>query len=215
LTVEEMRAAVEEAHKAGRKVTAHAYSPRAIANALDASVDSIEHGSLINGDLAERMAREGKYLVPTLSVYRAMAERGPQLGTADYIVRKTAVVVEASRRALALALEAGVPLATGTDCGSPGHPHGSLAEEVIALVEAGARPAQAIRFATAGGADLLGLADEVGTLTPGKRADLVAVAEDPLRDPRALRSVRLVLKDGRQVWPLNAGLAAVTLGGAR
>ena len=200
-----LRAAVEEGHKSGRKVTAHAYSPQAIANALDAGVDSIEHGSLIDGDLAERMAREGKYLVPTLSVYRAMAERGPQLGTADYILRKTAVVVEASRRAVALALEAGIPLATGTDCGSPGHPHGTLAEEIVAMVEAGARPAQALRWATAAGADLLGLSAEVGTLKPGKRADLVAVAEDPLRDPRALRGVRLVLKDGRQVWPPDAG----------
>ena len=196
LTVEEMRVGVEEAHKAGRKVAAHAYSVEAIGNALEAEVDSIEHGSLIDRDTAGRMREAGTYLVPTMSVYQAMSEKGPQLGAPDYIQRKTAEVLEASREAFSLALEAGVPIAAGTDCGAPGHPHGTLPEELRLMVESGANPVQALRFGTSAAADLLGLGDEVGSLEPGKRADLLAVDGDPTSDILALRKVRLVLRDG-------------------
>jgi imidazolonepropionase-like amidohydrolase len=199
LTVEELRVAVEEAHKAGRRVAAHAYSIEAIGNALDAGVDSIEHGSFIDRDTAGRMRETGTYLVPTMSVYRAMSERGPELGAPEYIRRKTAEVLEASREAFRLALEAGVPVAAGTDCGAPGHPHGTLLEELMLMVESGASPVQALRFGTSAAADLLGLGDEVGSLEPGKRADLLAVDGDPTSEILALRDVRLVLRDGSGV----------------
>ncbi len=199
LTVEEMLAGVEEAHKANSKVAAHAYSVAAITNALDAGVDSIEHGSFLDRETAERMREEGKYLVPTLSVYAAMNEKGPELGAPEYILRKTSEVLEASRQAFRLALEVGVKIAAGTDCGAPGHPHGTLPEELRLMVEAGATPAQALSFGTAAAAESLGLDDELGTLKPGKKADLVAVAGDPLEDIRALRGVRLVLRDGVEV----------------
>jgi len=196
LTVEEMRAGVEEAHKAGRKVAAHAYSVAAIGNALEAGVDSIEHGSFIDRDTAGRMRESGTYLVPTMSVYRAMSEKGPELGAPEYIRRKTAEVLEASREAFLLALETGVPVAAGTDCGAPGHPHGTLPDELRLMVESGASPTQALRFGTSAAADLLGLGDEVGSLQPGKRADLLAVDGDPTSDILALREVRMVLRDG-------------------
>jgi len=199
LTVEEMRAGVEETHKAGRKVAAHAYSIEAIGNALDAGVDSIEHGSFMDRDTAGRMRESGTYLVPTMSVYRAMSEGGPELGAPEYIRRKTADVLEASREAFRLALEAGVPVAAGTDCGAPGHPHGTLPEELMLMVESGASPIQALRFGTSAAADLLGLGDEVGSLEPGKRADLLAVDGDPTSEILALREVRLVLRDGSGV----------------
>jgi imidazolonepropionase-like amidohydrolase len=199
LTVEEMHAGAEEAHKAGRKVAAHAYSVEAIANALDAGVDSIEHGSFIDRDTAGRMRASGTYLVPTMSVYRAMSEKGPELRAPEYIRRKTAEVLEASRKAFRLALEAGVPIAAGTDCGAPGHPHGTLPEELRLMVESGASPIQALRFGTSAAADLLGLGDEVGSLEPGKRADLLAVAGDPTSEILALREVRLVVRDGSGV----------------
>ena len=199
LTVEELRVAVEEAHKAGRRVAAHAYSIEAIGNALDAGVDSIEHGSFIDRDTAGRMRESGTYLVPTMSVYRAMSERGPELGAPEYIRRKTAEVLGASREAFRLALEAGVPVAAGTDCGAPGHPHGTLPEELMLMVESGVSPIQALRFGTSAAADLLGLGDEVGSLEPGKRADLLAVDGDPTSEILALRDVRLVLRDGSGV----------------
>jgi imidazolonepropionase-like amidohydrolase len=199
LTVEEMRPAVEEAHKAGRKAAAHAYSVEAINNALEAGVDSVEHGSFLDRETVERMREQGTYLVPTMSVYAAMAEKGPSLGSPEYITRKTAEVLEASREAFRLALGAGVSVAAGTDCGAPGHPHGTLPEELRLMVEAGATPQQALRFGTSAAAELLGLGDEVGALEPGKRADLLAVAGDPTLDIKALREVRLVLRDGAEV----------------
>ena len=196
LNVEEMRPAVEEAHKAGRKAAAHAYSVEAINNALEAGVDSVEHGSFLDRETIERMREQGTYLVPTMSVYAAMAEKGPGLGSPEYITRKTAEVLEASGEAFRLALEVGVPVAAGTDCGAPGHPHGTLPEELRLMVEAGATPLQALRFGTSAAAELLGLGDEVGALEPGKRADLLAVAGDPTLDIQSLREVRLVLRDG-------------------
>jgi imidazolonepropionase-like amidohydrolase len=190
LSVEEMRAGVTEAHKAGRKVAAHAYSVAAITNALDAGVDSIEHGSFLDRETAGRMRDGGVYLVPTMSVYAAMSEKGPELGVPEYVTRKTAEVLDASREALRLALEVGTPVAAGTDCvRMSGRP----------AVGAGATPQQALRFGTSAAARLLGLGGELGSLEPGKRADLLAVTGDPLRDIRALEGVLLVLRDGAAV----------------
>lgn len=199
LSVKEMHAGVEEAHKAGRKVAAHAYSVAAINNALDAGVDSIEHGSFLDRQTAERMRDGGVYLVPTMSVYEAMSEKGPGLGVPEYVARKTAEVLDASREALRLALEVGVPVAAGTDCGAPGHPHGTLIDEMRLMTRSGADPMQAIRAATVDAANLLGLIDEIGTIESGKRADLLAVGGDPSRDIEALLDVRLVLRDGSSV----------------
>jgi imidazolonepropionase-like amidohydrolase len=149
------------------------------------------------------MRERGVYLVPTMSVYAAMSAKGPQLGAPDYIQRKTAMVLDASREAFRLALATGVPVAAGTDCGAPGHPHGTLPEELRLMVEAGATPMQALRFGTASAAELLGIGDEVGTLEPGKKADLLAVAGDPLEDIGDLREVQLVLRGGIAVYSPN------------
>jgi imidazolonepropionase-like amidohydrolase len=178
-------------------VTAHAYSSQAITNALDAGVDCLEHGSFLEGENAERMRRDGVFLVPTLSVYRGMYEAGPTLGTPDYLQRKTEYVMAASRTSFRTALEAGIRMASGTDCGAPGHPHGVLFAELEAMVEYGATTEWALHAATSGAAELLGLDDEIGTLEPGKVADVVAVAENPFRDIRALREIRLVVQGGQ------------------
>ncbi len=119
-----------EAHKPGRKVVAHAYSVEAINNALSAGVDSVEHGSFLDRETAERMREQGAFLVPTMSVYAAMDEKGPELAAPEYVRRKTAEILRASRAAFRLALETGIPVAAGTDCGAPGHPHGTLPRRV-------------------------------------------------------------------------------------
>jgi len=198
LTLEELRAGVEEAHKAGCIVAAHAYAPLPIGEALEAGVDSIEHGSFLDRATAERMRERGAYLVPTLSVYDAMARHAPALGSPAYIVRKTDAVRAASLGACRLAYEVGVPLAAGTDAGSPGHPHGSLVEELRLMVEAGLPTVEALRIGTLGGARLLRLDGEIGTLEAGKGADLIAVDGDPSRDVTHLRDVRLVVTAGRE-----------------
>lgn len=202
-TVEEMRAGVEEAHKSGRKVAAHAYSPRAIANAVDADVDSVEHASFLDEECANRMKDAGTFMVPTLSTYEAMYMAGHKMNLPDYIVRKTDDVMRASRAAFALAFRMGLRIATGTDAGAPGHPHGSLPEELRLMVDGGATPLDAIRFATTNSAELLGLASEIGTLEPGKRADILVVEGDPLQDIRALKNVLVVLRDGAVMWSQN------------
>jgi len=202
LTTDELRAGVEEAHKAGCVVAAHAYAGAAIQAALDAGVDSIEHGAFLDPDTAERMRRLGTFLVPTMSVYDVMARRAPALGSPDYIIRKTEQVRAASVRAFRLAREVGVPLAAGTDNGSPGHAHGTVADELRWMVEAGATPLEALRIGALGGARLLRLDHEIGTLEAGKRADLIAVAGDPSRDIAALRRVLLVVTGGAP-YPLH------------
>ena len=199
-----MRAGVEEAHKAGRRVAAHAYIGEAINNAIEAGVDSIEHGSFLDSETARRMAGQGTYLVPTMSVYEAMSEKGEELGSPEYITRKTAKVLASTREGLARALEAGVKVAAGTDCGAPGHPHGMLAQELRLMSEAGARPAGALDAGTRAAADLLGLAGEVGMLESGKRADLIAVGGDLLTDIEALEDVRLVVRGGVEMYDKGA-----------
>ncbi len=196
LTAEEMRAGVEEAHKAGKKVAAHAYSAEAINNALEAGVDSIEHGSFIDQGTAEKMRDQDSYLVPTMSVYAAMDEQGTELGAPEYIQRKTKEVLAATQEALQTAMEAGVKIAAGTDCGAPGHPHGSLPMELELLVEAGATPMQAIQFGTSAAAELLGLETEIGSFAPGKKADFLAVSANPLEDIACIKQVDLVVVGG-------------------
>ena len=166
---------------------------------MDAGVDSIEHGSFLDRETAARMRESETYLVPTMSVYAAMSKKGPELGLLEYIQRKTAEVLDTSREAFRLALDVGVPIAAGTDCGAPGHPHGTLPDELRLMVESGASPIQALRFGTSAAADLLGLGGELGSLEPGKRADLLAVDGDPTSEILALREVRLVLRDGSGV----------------
>ena len=198
LSREQIAAIVTAAHRHRRKVAAHAQGPEAIANAVAAGVDSIEHGAFLDEAAAREMKRRGTVLVPTL--YRLDWALEQARAAADTPAARLASLTQARaeahahvRRAIAL----GVPLALGTD--ATVFPHGLNARELAVLVELGLSPADAVRAATVHAARLLGLEGEVGALANGRRADLIALDGDPLRDVRALERVRFVMKDGQVV----------------
>lgn len=211
LTVEELRAGVEVAHLAGIPATVHAYSAQAIQNALDAGIDAVEHASFMTEEQAIEMSRRGVFMVPTLSVYLAMKKAAVELDLPNYMREKTEQVLCGAGNAFRLALKHRVPLAAGTDAGAPGHAHrGALHAELEAMVDAGAAPIEALTFATSNAARLLAIANDVGTLEPGKRADITFVAGDPSSDISCLRDVRFVVQEGQAVAPLQPIPAART-----
>ncbi len=186
---EEMRTVVEEARRNHVKVLAHAEALAGTLAALHAGVDSIEHGSQLDGEAIRLMKEQGTYLVPTPLI-------GAQDNTGDAPPEIQAKGREERRRAaesLRRAIRAGVKIAYGTDAGAM--PHGRNACQFALLTEAGMSPLDAIRSATLAAADLLGVADR-GTLEAGQLADVVAVAGDPLADVHALEHVDLVMKGG-------------------
>jgi imidazolonepropionase-like amidohydrolase len=190
----ELRALVDEAHALGRRVMCHALGGPGLRAAVEAGVDSVEHGCYLDEDpdLIPMMAARGTFWVPTLTVY-AFHRESPIAH-----VRERARALHAHHVAsVEGALRAGVRIVAGTDAGGHGHPPNAL--ELQHLVEAGLSPMQAVRAATGLAAECLGLERELGTVAPGKRADLVAVAGDPLADVRLLQDagrIRLVVKDG-------------------
>ena len=191
---EEMNAVVEEAAMWGRKVAAHAHGAEAIKRAIKAGVASVEHASLID-DEGMRLAKErGTYLV--MDIYNddyIMAEY-KRLGFPQKILDKEARVGRLQRESFRRAVQAGVKLAFGTDAGV--YPHGWNGKQFAKEVEFGLTPMQAIQTATVSAADLLGWSDKVGSVQPGRFADLVAVSGDPLADIHELERVSFVMKGG-------------------
>lgn len=175
LTTAEMTAAVEEAHKAGLMVAAHAYTAGPINAALDAGVDSIEHGSFLDQPTAERMRALGAFLVPTLTASELMVRNAEVTGTPGYMLEKVLAVREAGRRAARLALRVGTKLAGGSDAGGAGIPHGSLATEVNLLMRCGASLEQAVQICTSQSSAVCGLSDIAGALSVGFGGDLMVV----------------------------------------
>jgi imidazolonepropionase-like amidohydrolase len=194
LTVEEMTVIVEEAHKAGRKVAAHATTPEGIRNALNAGVDSIEHGHHADQADLEMMKAKGVYLVPTLSVVDSdLADEKVDRNSPQ--VRK---LLADMQRAVEVAKALGVKIADGSDADSADL-HGKNANELVAMTERGLTSIEAIRAATVTASELLGWQDRVGSVEPGKYADLIAVDGDPLADVTILRDVKFVMKAGKVV----------------
>ncbi|MGW1741215.1 amidohydrolase family protein [Nocardia sp. NPDC001965] len=186
---EELAAIVDEAHRAGIKVAAHAHGDAGIRACIRAGVDCIEHGSLAGDDTVQMMVDHGTFLVPTsyLSEGLDTSKAPPALR------RKAEQVFPKARRMLAKAIEAGVKIACGTD--APAVPHGQNAKELWALVDRGMTPMQALRAATVTSAELID-AEDRGRLAPGLLADIIAVPGDPARDITALETVDFVMKDG-------------------
>jgi imidazolonepropionase-like amidohydrolase len=190
LTQQEMDALVAAAHDLHRKAAAHAHGPEGAKRAIRAGIDSIEHGTFLDDEALRMMRERGTYLVPTLSVRSGIAEsKFPPLvqQKADLAVRSQDAMV---RRALA----AGVKIALGTDAAV--YPHGNNALEFVLLHADGMTPAQALRAGTSVASDLLGLQEKIGTLEPGKLADVVAVPGNPLEDIKVTQSVLFVMKEG-------------------
>jgi imidazolonepropionase-like amidohydrolase len=194
LTVAEMRVIVEEAHKSGRKVAAHATTPEGIRNAVLAGVDSIEHGHLANRAALELMKAKGVYLVPTLSVVDALVAKHPEAAASP----ERRAFVEAMRQMVATAKALGVKIADGSDPASAER-HGRNAEELAAMTHRGLTNLEAIRAATVSAADLMGWSDDIGALEVGKYADLIAVSGDPIVDISIVQHVRFVMKGGQVV----------------
>lgn len=196
-----LRAVVEEAHRVHRKVAVHALGDIGTRTAADAGVDSIEHGYFIPDDVLREMAAKHIYLVPTdiedslIEDIAAAAPAGRRQQESDDL--RAFVTTERARLRKAIAL--GVPIAAGSDMyyRLPGRSRGQASLLVLrAYTEAGMKPIEVIRAATVNAADLLGLSAEIGSLAPGKYADIVAVTGDPLKDANQLQQVEFVMKGG-------------------
>ena len=193
-TFEELKAAADTAHMAGRKIAAHAHGTAGIKNAILAGIDSIEHASLID-DEGIRLAKErGTYLVMDIYNDDYILNEAPKVGLPQENIEKEKMVGRLQRENFEKAVKAGVKMAFGTDAGV--YPHGDNAKQFYYMVKFGMTPGQAIRAATSSAADLIGRPQDVGTIEPGKYADIVAVASDPLADVRALEHVDFVMKGG-------------------
>lgn len=196
LTLEEMRAAIEEATKAGRRTAAHAQGSTGIADAIKAGITTIEHGIFLTDEIVAAMKRKGVFLVATLAAPAAISAGGLAAGIPDYMVRKSDAVVTAHVASFRRAHEAGARIAAGADSGTPLNPHGSLLPELELMVKYGMTPLEAIRSATSVAAEALGLGGETGRVAEGHAADLLAVTGDPAERIGALGDVRLVLARG-------------------
>ncbi len=190
----EIRAAVEEAGLYGTHVAAHAHGAEGIKRAVRAGVRSIEHGSLMDDEAIALMAERGTYLVADVYDGDHVAAEGRAKGWPEETLRKNEMTTDAQREGFRKALEAGVTMAYGTDSGV--YPHGRNAIQFGYMVRLGMTPMEAIRSATIVAAELLGWEDSVGSLRPGRFADLIAVHGDPLTDPAALMDVAFVMQGG-------------------
>ena len=196
-TLEEMKAIVADAHRLGRKVAAHAHGAQGVIWASEAGVDSVEHGHLMNDEAIATLKKNGTYLVPTLYLMDWQRENAAQANLPDFAKRKMEMVSEMGKMNAKKAFAAGVKIGFGTDAAV--YPHGLNAHEFAVYVKLGMTPLQAIQAATINDADLLGWSDKVGTIEPGKWADIVAVDGDPLADVTTLERVKFVMKGGEVV----------------
>ena len=196
-TLEEMKAIVADAHRLGRKVAAHAHGAQGVQMASEAGVDSIEHGHLMDDASIATLKKNGTYLVPTLYLMDWNRENAAAANLPDFLRAKMESVSARGQKAAQSAFAAGVKVALGTDAAV--YPHGLNAHEFAVYVRLGLTPIQAIRAGTLNAADLLGWSDKVGSIEPGKWADIVAVDGDPLADITALQRVKFVMKGGEVV----------------
>ncbi len=198
LTQDELDAAVEEAHRHGLRVAAHAIGTQGIKNALRAGVDSVEHGHMLDDEAIALFKERGAYLVPTLTAPTCILEHAEGGGQPQFVIDKARMVNEEMLRNIKRAYDAGVKVAGGSDAGTPFNYHERYAYEAELMhTLLGMTPQQALHAATAVAAELIGLQRSV--LAPGESADLLLLPRDAGADVRALRDVQTVVKAGRPV----------------
>jgi imidazolonepropionase-like amidohydrolase len=201
LTDEELCAGIEEAHKAGRTTAAHAHGANGIKAAVLAGVDSIEHGSFMTDEIMALMKERGTSYSVTLCSAEGFFD-APEGAVAEWAMAKARAVRAALYDTFRRAYQAGVKLVLGTDAGTPFNRHGDNAREMALMVQLGADPIDALRAGTRNSAELLGRLDSIGTLEPGKLADLVLARGDVVADIGSLRTpanIRAVIQGGRVV----------------
>lgn len=194
---EEIKAIVYEAEAAGKKVLSHNYSTRSMQLCAESGVYSIEHGNYLDKETAAVLKRHGCWLVPTMALYEIMVTRGDEFGLPSYSLRKFKEVQQYSEQALAIAFNEGVKIGSGSDMIGSGQPYKALEIEIKARVM-GAK--KALLCATRDNAELMDMSDKVGTVEPGKYADLLVVNGDPLEDIRLLQNrdnLKIILQGGR------------------
>jgi imidazolonepropionase-like amidohydrolase len=197
LELDELEVAVNEAHRAGRRVAAHAIGTDGVKNALRAGVDTVEHGCYLDAEAIELFLRTNAVYVPTLSAPYWLREHRDELPA--YAARKTDAVYEAHRGSFAAALKAGVRIAAGTDAGTPFNHHDRFAHELRLMNGLGMSAEDVLLSATSRAAAALGLEAECGTLAPGRSADIVLLDGDPRSDVRAFERVRMVFARGHAI----------------
>ena len=200
-SVEEMRAAVEEAHKMGKRCSAHANGPQAIMNAIEAGVDSIVHGFYMDEKCAERMVKKNVALEATTLCIRLLKDLG-QGEMLDAAVQKAKEYWEIKEKEFKMILEKGVTISFSTDMGCPYLFHGENARELACCVELGMSPMAAVVSATKTAAQTVGLGDKIGTLEKGKLADLILVDGNPIKSIEVLQKeekIKMVMKEGKTV----------------
>jgi imidazolonepropionase-like amidohydrolase len=194
-SIDEMRAAVEEAHAAGKTTCAHAHGT----SAIKAGIDSVEHGYLLDEEGIELMFDRRTYLVATSAAVRNVVKHGAATGIRADVVRKAKSAIERHIESFKRAHKAGVKLAMGTDTGVPFTDHGNNLDEVVYLVEMGLSPLEALSATTSDAAKLLRMNDRIGSLEAGKLADFVVIDGDPLTDITVLQDksrIRIVAIGG-------------------
>lgn len=202
LNPDELKAGIEEAHKLGLKTCAHSQSLEGTRNAVFAGIDSVEHGVSLDDAIIEEIIKRGTFLVPTFSAPFNIMTKGVGFGIPAEFVEKTKRLAEDHVAGISRARDAGAKIAMGTDAGTPFNRHGENAFELVYLVENGFSPQDAIICSTSGAAELLGMADTIGTIAAGRRADLMIVDGNPLEDISLLTDKKRiwgVYKDGRNV----------------
>ena len=199
--IEDLRALVEFAHERQVKVACHAEGLQGIRNVVEAGTDSVEHGTFAEEEVLRLMAKKGTYVVPTCLVMSScldvpeLRERAP-----DYLLERFQTIKPIHSRAINAAYRLHVPIAMGTDAGAPGVFHGSNAQEIYRMVrDTGLEVEDAIAAATINAADLIDHKESVGSLEPGKKADIIAVQTNPLDDPAVFKQIAFVMKDGQVV----------------